>query len=128
MAQSVMSATDTLGHRDVSGLSATDPRPTGVSNRPSHYLAGLTHTIRGLATLNYRPSLIESKLQANASCECSRYNTPDGNTVYSLYAKNLKVLRPQNKIIFYSYSLFYKYRYRKFADVSILMNCKITVV
>ena len=25
--QSVMSATDTLGHRDVRGLSATDPRP-----------------------------------------------------------------------------------------------------
>ena len=27
VAQSVMSATDTLGHRDVCGLSATDPCP-----------------------------------------------------------------------------------------------------
>ena len=27
VAQSVMSATDTLGHRDVHGLSAIDPRP-----------------------------------------------------------------------------------------------------
>ena len=27
MAQSVMSATDTLGYQDVRGLSATDPRP-----------------------------------------------------------------------------------------------------
>ena len=32
--------------------------------------------------------------QSNASCECSGYNTPNGNTVYT---KNEKGLRPQKK-------------------------------
>ena len=51
---------------------------------------------------------MESKLQAmmtksNASCECSGYNTPDGNTAY---LKNEKGLRPQKNQQYSSREMF----------------------
>ena len=49
--QSVMSATDTLGHRDVRGLSATDPRLT-VDLRP-HYAQGCWHAV--ITSVGNRP-------------------------------------------------------------------------
>ena len=69
VAQSVMSATDTLGHRDVHGLSVTDPCPrywisigtipkdvgmcfiTSVFNHPLHVCVGILHHLLVMTVL-----------------------------------------------------------------------------